>query len=196
MAKKKKAKVVSNSLQDQLLKAGMVDEKQLKQADKDKRKQEKVQRRSREQVVDETKQQAQQALADKAERDRQLNKDKQQLAEQKAVAAQIKQLIEVNRQSRGKGDSAYNFTDGKLIKKILVSDEALNQLSRGRLALVRLGEGEEATYELVPAPVAEKIAQRDPQVVVALAEKPSAASGLDEEEDPYADYQIPDDLMW
>ncbi len=196
MAKKKKAKVVSNSLQDQLLKAGMVDEKQLKQADKDKRKQEKVQRRSREQVVDETKQQAQQALADKAERDRQLNKDKQQLAEQKAIAAQIKQLIEVNRQSRGKGDSAYNFTDGKLIKKILVSDEVLNQLSRGRLALVRLGEGEEATYELVPAPVAEKIAQRDQQVVVALAEKPSSASEQEDEEDPYADYQIPDDLMW
>ena len=64
----------------------------------------------------------------------------------------------------------------------------MDPLSRGQLAIVRLDQG----YELVPAKVAEKISQRDPQCVVVLNE---ARTELDEE-DPYADFQIPDDLMW
>ena len=40
---------------------------------------------------------------------------------------------------------------------------------------------------------AQKIAQRDPQVVVVLNQyEPTPV----DEDDPYADYQIPDDLMW
>lgn len=48
-------------------------------------------------------------------------------------------------------------------------------------------------YELVPLKVAEKIRELDASVVIALhvpEKKPVA------EDDPYADYQIPDDLMW
>ena len=178
-----------SSLQDQLLKAGLVDAKKAKQAKKDKRKADKVQKKSKQAVVDETKVQAQQAREEKAQRDRELNAERQAEAERKAVAAQIKQLIQMNQQSKGDGDIAYNFTDGKQIKKIYVSDAVQKQLTRGRLAIVKLEED----YQLVPFPVAEKIAQRDESMVIAVSEK---SDDIMEEDDPYADYQIPDDLMW
>lgn len=179
-----------SSLQDQLLKAGLVDEKKAKKVKKDKRKATKQQHKSKTVAVDETKAAAAQARAEKAERDRRLNEERKADAERKAIAAQIKQLIEMNRQPKGtsgKDEVAYNFTDGKQIKKIYVSEEVQGLLTRGRLAIVKLGEG----YELVPSPVAEKISQRDESYVISQA----VAQEVDED-DPYADYQIPDDLMW
>ena len=176
------------SLQEQLLKAGVVDEKKAKQIKKDKRKKAKQVPKGQT-LKDETKELAKQVLLDKAQRDREINLEQQKIAEQKAIAAQIKQLIESNRIDRGEGDIAYQFTDGKKIKKLYVTSLLQNQLSRGLIAIVKLGEG----YELVPTVVADKIAQRDDGIVL-LKNQP----GADEvdEDDPYADYQIPDDLMW
>ncbi len=185
------------SLQDQLLKAGLVDEDKAKKANKAKRKQAKVDRRSKEKTVDETKASVQQALAEKTKKDRELNRQQQQAAEQKAIAAQIIQLIKMNKIDRSKGEIAYNFTVGKKIKKIYVTEALQNQLSSGRLAIVSLLGKNETHYEIVPTPVAEKIAQRDPECVAMLNEKNSAdTKASSEEEDWYSDYEIPDDLMW
>ena len=179
------------SLQDQLLKAGLIDTKKAKQANKEKRKETNVARRSSEVVVDEVKQSAEQARLEKVERDRELNRQRDLELQQKAIAAQIKQLIENHRQSKGagNGDVEYNFTDGKLIKKMRVSPLVLEQVVRGVLAVVKLGEG----YELVPRIVADKIAQRDEKCVVVANTK---ADNKIDEDDPYKDYVIPDDLMW
>lgn len=179
------------SLQEQLLKAGLIDAKKAKQANKAKRKETNVARRSSEEVVDEIKQSAEQARLEKVERDRDLNRQRDLELQQKAIAAQIKQLIENHRQSKeaGNGDVEYNFTDGKLIKKMRVSSLVLEQIARGLLAVVKLGEG----YELVPRIVADKIAQRDEKFVVVANTK---ADNKADEDDPYKDYVIPDDLMW
>ena len=179
------------SLQDQLLKAGLIDPKKAKQANKEKRKEANVARRSSEEMVDEIKLSAEQARAEKAERDRELNRQRDLELQQKAIAAQIKQLIENHRQPKGAGqnDVEYNFTHGKLIKKIRVSKTVQEQIIRGMLAVVKLGEG----YELVPRIVADKIAQRDQHAVVVANTK--SAQQIDED-DPYKDYVIPDDLMW
>lgn len=183
--------LIMASLQDQLLKAGLIDAKKAKQANKDKRKETNVARRSAEPVVDELKQATEQARLDKAERDRELNRQQTAQLEQRAVAAQIRQLIENHRQSKGagQGDVEYNFTDGKLIKKIRVSPTILEQIVRGILAVVKLGEG----YELVPRVVADKIAERDDKAVLVANVKSSQQA---DEDDPYKDYVIPDDLMW
>jgi uncharacterized protein YaiL (DUF2058 family) len=179
------------SLQDQLLKAGLIDAKKAKQANKEKRKETNVARRSSEEVVDEVKQSAEQARLEKIERDRELNRQRDLELQQKAIAAQIKQLIENHRQPKGAGnvDVEYNFTDGKLIKKMRVSPLVLEQIARGLLAVVKLGEG----YELVPRIVADKIAQRDEKFVVVANTK---QDNKVDEDDPYKDYVIPDDLMW
>ena len=179
------------SLQDQLLKAGLIDTKKVKQANKEKRKDTNVARRAPEPVVDEMKQQIEQDRAEKLERDRELNRKLVLELEQKAIAAQIKQLIENHRQAKDAGHDAvdYNFTDGKLIKKIRVSPLVREQIARGLLAVVKLGEG----YELVPRIVSDKIAQRDKKAVVVVNTK---IVTKEVEDDPYKDYVIPDDLMW
>ena len=149
-----------SSLQDQLLKAGLVGEKQAKQAKKDKRKATKVKHKSKQPQVDETKLQVQKAQQEKAERDRQLNAERKAEADRKAIAAQIKQLITLNRQDKmasdfGKPEEVtYNFTDGKKIKKLYISNKVQELLTRGRLVIAKLDDN----YELVPYPVAEKIA--------------------------------------
>ena len=179
-----------SSLQDQLLKAGLVDKKTAKKAGKDKRKSQKIQHKSKAVTVDESKLAAAQVRADKVARDKALNAEQKAQAERKAIAAQVKQLIETQRQPKNEGgaaDIAYNFSDGKQIKKIFVSAVVQKYLTNGRLAIVKLGDG----YELVPAGVADKISQRDPEAIVSQ----QSASAVDED-DPYADYEIPDDLMW
>ncbi len=179
------------SLQDQLLKAGLIDTKKVKQANKEKRKDTNVARRAPEPVIDEVKQQIEQDRAEKHDRDRELNRKLVLELEQKAIAAQIKQLIENHRQSKDAGHDAvdYNFTHGKLIKKIRVSPLVREQIARGLLAVVKLGEG----YELVPRIVSDKIAQRDGKAVVVVNTKIIVKEN---EDDPYKDYVIPDDLMW
>ncbi|MDE1464534.1 DUF2058 domain-containing protein [Spartinivicinus poritis] len=180
---------MSKSLQDQLLKAGLVDKKKANQIKKDQHKKKKTKQKSKETAVDETKLSAQQAIQEKAERDRLLNLELKAEAEKKAITAQIKQLIELNKINKGDGEVGYNFTDEKKIKKIYVTETLQIDLSKGRLAIVRLNEG----YELVPKAIAEKIMLRDESCIAFLAENTQQEM---DEDDPYADYQIPDDLMW
>ncbi|WP_372747330.1 DUF2058 domain-containing protein [Litorivivens sp.] len=179
-----------SSLQEQLLKAGIVDEKKAKQAKKEKRKAAKQAKGQTQ--VDESKAAALQARAEKAERDRELNRQRQAAAERKAVQAQIDQLITTNSIDRRGGEVAYQFVDNKKIKKLLVTDAIQAQLTRGQIAIVAL----QGRYELVPAAVAEKIRQRDESRVLVLHDRSAESAEMVDEDDPYADYQIPDDLMW
>ena len=102
--------------------------------------------------------QARRAQLEKAERDRQLNKEQQAEAEKKAIRAQIVQLITMNRIHREGGDVAYQFKDGTRIKKLYVTPKIHGELVNGRLAIAKLADG----YELLPAAAAQKIAQRFP----------------------------------
>lgn len=181
---------MGNSLLDQLKKTGLVDKSKAQQVKHSqyKNKKQKSKKAAAEQQ-DESKLLAQQAQAEKAERDRLLNQQKKAEAERKAIAAQIKQLIETSRVTDRDGEIAYNFTDGNLVKRLYVSEQVYQNLMSARLAIARLGEG----YELVPAAVAEKIKQRDTQCIITPNH---AAEAVADEDDPYADYQIPDDLMW
>lgn len=181
------------SLQEQLLKAGLIDAKAAKQANKEKSKQTNMARKSKEGIINETKLAAEKNLAEKAERDRETNRQQQEQANQKAIAAQIKQMIQVNKVNKGKADVGFNFVDDTRIKKIYISKEIQHQLSIGNLAIVKLAGHQETLYEIVPGKCAQKIAQRDAHCVLMLNEKSATATA---EDDPYAAYQIPDDLMW
>lgn len=179
------------SLQEQLLKAGLVKEKQLKKSNSDKRKHTLAQLHSKAGVVDETKEAAKLALAQKSARDRELAKEKNKVLEVKAIAAQIRQIIILNRQAKNTGDVAFNFVDDKKIKSVYVASETVTHLSQGRLAIVRLDN----QYEIVPQSAALKIQSRGPSYIVVCNEQSKKADGT-ADDDPYADYKVPDDLMW
>jgi len=174
-----------NSLLDQLKKSGLVDEKKANKAQKAKQKQAKKQRQNR--AVDDGKLLLQQQQAEKIKRDRELNLQRKNEADKKAIQAQIRQLIELNRVTDYDGDIAYNFTDEKIIKSIYLSEQVHKQLNQGQLAIVKLG----GNYKLVPSAVAEKIVQRDATIIVQCN-----APQQENEDDSYADYKVPDDLMW
>lgn len=179
------------SLQDQLKKSGLIDDKKAKQLKRAKNKQEKIARNSKNPGVDSRKLELEKAKAEKVEKDRQLNLERDKQAEKRALAAQIKQLIEMNAIAKD-GDQKFSFTDANVIKHIYVSQTQIDQLSRGTLAIVTQLSGKKQSHELVPMGVAEKIEQRDATLVVFKAKQESPA----EEDDPYADFKIPDDLTW
>ena len=181
------------SLQDQLLKAGLIDKNKARKANKDRQKQANLVRKSGARADNETKVLAQQEHAKKLARDRELNLQKQQASNQKAIAAQVKQLIVMNKLDRNQGEIAYSFIYQNKVKNIGVTEEQKNQLTLGRLAIVTLLLNKMRGFEIVPAPVAEKIAQRDVDSVVHLNQKVELEEN---ENDPYADFQIPDDLIW
>ncbi|WP_194756369.1 DUF2058 domain-containing protein [Aliidiomarina indica] len=180
---------MKNALQEQLLKAGLADAKKLKSLNKEKH-QQKKKAGKKHQVVNEATLLVEQQRKEKVARDQELNRQRQAELEEKAVASQVRQLIEVNR-VKHQGDVAFNFADGSLVKRLHVSQKLHNELSRGQLAIARDGQG----YALIPAAVAEKIQQRIPDTIVLLNSRDTPDNKPDED-DPYADYQIPDDLIW
>ncbi|MDM1707027.1 DUF2058 domain-containing protein [Thiopseudomonas alkaliphila] len=177
-----------SSLRDQLLKAGLVNQKQAKQAEKQQRKQQRLVKKGQAEADVTAQEMARKAQEQKALRDQELNREQQEKAELKARRAQIKQLIESARLPKFEGDDFYNFVDNKKVKRIAVNELVRNKLSNGSLAIVSHGGG----YEIIPREAAEKIEQRDPRRIVLL----NTATHEVEADDPYADYQIPDDLMW
>jgi len=180
---------MNNPFQDQLLKAGLVSKQQVQKANTDKNKKKKQQRNQKNKVVDEAAIKAKQIADAKTQRDRELNQRKQVQAKAKALSAEINQLILDNLVKRDEAcEIVYNFEHDKKVKRIHVNAEMKQQIIKGKLGLARI----DGRYELVPALVAEKIKQRNERRVVIFTEVEEAK----DENDPYADFEIPDDLTW
>ena len=177
------------SLQEQLMKAGLVDKKKVNKALQDKSKQHKEELRTGTKAADQSREAVQEQQRKNAERARELNAQRDAAASQKAIMAQVVQMVQQHRQPKGNGEVAYNFTLGSKIDRIYVSDKVQQLLVNARLVIVVL----DGVAELVPRIVADKIAERVPEVVVAVKK---AAAGQPAEDDPYADYKIPDDFTW
>ncbi|EKO3490772.1 DUF2058 domain-containing protein [Vibrio fluvialis] len=169
------------TLQEQMLKAGLVNEKKFKKVIKGAKKS-RVQSREVKAAVEEQKRQQQ-------ERDKELNTQKNEARLSKEIQSQVKQLIELNKLNTKDGDIKYNFTDGTLVKSLYVTSLLREQLIKGIVAIARY----EDTYVVIPSSVANKIAQRDEQTII---EQQVASSDAVDEDDPYADFVVPDDLMW
>ncbi|WP_416413545.1 DUF2058 domain-containing protein [Pantoea sp. App145] len=175
------------TLQEQILKAGLVTSKKMAKVQKTAKKS-RVQAREAREAVEENKKA-------QLERDKQLSEQQKQAALAKEYKAQVKQLIEMNRLVVTKGDIEFNFTDNNLIKKISVDKLTQTQLVNGRLAIARLvvDSNGKSEYAIIPSVVADKIAQRDASSIV--LNSPLSQEQHDED-DPYADFKVPDDLMW
>ena len=115
---------MAKSLADQLLGAGLVDRKKAQKVKNEKRKQDNHNRKHKIDVVDEVKLAAEQARKDKIERDRELNLQRKQEADQKALQAQAKQIIDHAKIKLMDADIKYNFVDqhDKKIKSIWYRD--------------------------------------------------------------------------
>lgn len=181
------------SLQDQLLKAGLSTKQKARQANTDKRRVKK-QKNSGVKLEDSLQEKVQQDLikskAEKQAKDTQLNAEKKQALIEKEKWLRIEQILQHHAVKRTDGELAYNYTLGSVVKKLFVNDIAQRALINGRLALCGL---KDITY-IVTAETAEKIATIDNSVILLKNDKVEDVDAIDD--DPYAEFQIPDDLMW
>jgi len=182
---------MSDSLRDQLLKAGLVSKKKATQVEQQQHRQQYRQAKGhRPAQVDDQREAAARAQAAKVARDRELNRERAARADAKARHAAIRQLIDQYRLPPLEGEQFdyFNFVAGKKIRRIALNGDLRARLARGELAIVR-HEGRSA---LVPAEVADRIREREPAVVIPYSGAPEAV----DENDPYKDFVVPDDLRW
>ena len=176
------------SLQDQLLKAGLVDKKQASQARKQKKKAQR-QAQGRPTSAEDASALARAAASLKAEKDRELNRQRLNAAERKALLAQVRQLVETHQIHIEDGEIGYNFAHEGKIRTLHVTPDLRNRLTDGQVVIVAIA-GE---YALVPQDVADKIRSRDEHCVITT---PGAGDTTAADDDPYAGYEVPDDLVW
>lgn len=132
---------------------------------------------------------AQQAQAAKIARDQELNRKREEKAKRRARIAEIEQIIEQNRAPRLETEDYYSFIDGKKIRRMSVDPARREQLTSGVLAIVRY----KGHYAVVPKAIAERIRERDENMVVPVVQPKEASP---EPDDAYKDFVVPDDLMW
>jgi hypothetical protein len=182
------------SLREQLLKAGLVTEKQAKHAERttgdQRHRQAKGGKRSPPPPLEPTKA-AQQAQAAKLLRDQELNRKQQEKAARKARAAELRQLVEQLRVPRPESDDYFNFVDGGKVHRIQVTPELRSRLVAGSLAIVRY----DGRYDVVPVESLDRIRERHADAIVADPAATTAAPAT-AEDDPYKDFVVPDDLTW
>ncbi len=184
---------MSKSIGDQFLGLGLTNKKQLQKDKAAKLKQDKQSRKHKTAAPDETKLSVEKARLEKTERDRELNLERQALANEKALLAQAKQMIETSTVPIHDAELKFNFADrfDNKIKFIYVTDTIQNDLARGRLAIA----GVDQKYYVVTKKAADKIRERSEQSILFMADAEQLSGEVDED-DPYKDFVIPDDLMW
>jgi hypothetical protein len=181
---------MAKSLQEQLMGSGLIDKKKAKSIQKEKR----IQRKQlpKGQDLDEKeKQRLEQLKQEKIEKDKELNRKRVEELEKKALKAQVKQIIKTNEVKRSVGEVAFQFTDNKKIKRIYLAQEQYDHLTKGLLAIANIDD----EYILIPKGVGKKVQERDDQTICYLYEK-NQTKEQEKEDDPYKDFEIPDDLMW
>lgn len=174
------------SLRDQLLQAGIATKKQHQQA----RTQKKIDKGQLSSTAEQTR--LKEIKSKQLKRDKSLNKEREEVRAQKAFDAQIKQLVTTNLIVREKGDAPYHFTHNRSVKTICFSPSQHKKIITGQVAIVAF---EEDKYLLVTDDTAEKVLEKSPDSVI-VYNKNIPPGETKNEDDPYAEYKIPDDLMW
>jgi len=177
------------SLQDQLLKAGLANKQSAKQARSDKRKKNKAVRKNQAQEDTSLQDKIESEKALQAEQDLAKNQQIKAQLDKKSELGKVKQMIEQLHIKDYAGELEYNYVYQSKVKKLLLNEINHNALVKGRLSICALND---AVY-LLPTLAAEKIAQVDDSYILLMNDNTPVEA---DEDDPYAEFQIPDDLMW
>ncbi|GIU26795.1 DUF2058 domain-containing protein [Shewanella sp. MBTL60-007] len=180
---------MANPFQEQLLKAGLVSKQKVRDTKTQKR-------RDRKAKVDDGSEALKQEIAAKkqaqADKDKQLNEQRFAEASEKGlVRGLVTEFKKLAISSPKDAEIKFNFTFENKIYSLYVDEKMQSQLLNGHLGIIR---HEENSY-LVPHKLVERVNLLVPAWVGYLWSQEDN-SDVVEEDDPYADYVIPDDLMW
>ncbi|MFK8017033.1 MAG: DUF2058 domain-containing protein [Gammaproteobacteria bacterium] len=177
---------MTKSLQEQLLGIGLANKKQAKKITQAKNKKRKA-RGKKPPPPDAVKEKIVREAAQKARRDRELNRKREETASARAQRSQIAQLIDVHAVKRDKADIAHRFVYQGKVKQIYVEKAQQALLASGKLRIVF----DRKNFHLVDASGADKVALRDVDALVPLVQDTT-----DSADDDYKGFEVPDDLMW
>jgi len=180
---------MANALQEQLLKAGLASKQKVRDVKTQKRRDKKAR-------VDDGSSALKLEIAEQkrlqAEKDKALNE--QRFAEATA-RGQVRGLVSEFTQFAIKipnhAEIKFNYTLDNKIYSVYIAEKIQSELLKGQLGIVRY---EDKSY-LVPHKLAERVNLLVPQWCGYLWQQ-DAGKAVEVEDDPYADYAIPDDLMW
>ncbi|ASF14415.1 DUF2058 domain-containing protein [Shewanella xiamenensis] len=180
---------MANALQEQLLKAGLASKQKVRDVKTQKRRDKKAR-------VDDGSSALKLEIAEQkrlqAEKDKALNE--QRFAEATA-RGQVRGLVSEFTQFAIKipshAEIKFNYTLDNKIYSVYIDEKIQSELLKGQLGIVRY---EDKSY-LVPHKLAERVNLLVPQWCGYLWQQ-DAGKAVEVEDDPYADYAIPDDLMW
>lgn len=183
---------MANALQDQLLKAGLASKQKVRDVKTQKRrdKKAKVDDGSAELKKQIAEQKLQQAKKDKA-----LNEERfAQASEKGQVRGLITEFSKFAINIPKDAELKFNYILENKIYSLYITDKIQAELLNGTLGIVR---HEDKSY-LVPHKLAERVKLLVPQWCGYLWDKAAkdAVEQVSDADDPYADYAIPDDLMW
>ncbi|OGT59764.1 MAG: nucleoprotein/polynucleotide-associated enzyme [Gammaproteobacteria bacterium RIFCSPHIGHO2_12_FULL_63_22] len=180
-----------NPLQEQLIKAGLAKKSKAAAVA---REQNKARDAKGPTGPSEIQLEAERMRVEKVERDRALAAEGKAKARITELRAQARQIIKDRKVPRT-GESEYRFTADGAIRSLLVNEDLRKKLSSGALVIARMDQ----SYELLPRAAAEKVRERDASLIVLdhgqdANSEPSATSS--EDDAYYAQFKVPDDLVW
>ncbi len=187
-----------NSFQEQMVKLGLVDKKKVQKVKSEQYKAKKQKSRAEKGRLTTAEENAlliRKAAEKKKARDRQLNQEREAKLQNRSKLARIKQLVEQHRLETGGNGNPYRFCVSDKIYRVFVDKKMLEQLSEGKLGIVEK-IGVAGQFAIVPRKIVTEIRMTDCKVFTSLADDFSPSTTETGEDDPYAEYRVPDDLVW
>lgn len=183
---------MAKSLQEQLLESGVAKPKQAKKARRDKTRRDQEARRQGKQSEEAQRLARDVAAAEKAKRERDHQIAEQQKAERakrenQGAAAQLLSQHQI-KPAPAEDVPPYSYSIAGKIRKLAVSAPQRQQLADGKLAIVRHA----GAAMLVNREVAQRLQALIPDQVWLVEPRDDTP----DPDDPYAGYEVPDDLMW
>ena len=193
---------MAGSLQDQLLGHGLIKKQKAKNIQTAKKKAVKQSRANKTELVDEAAELAKKAQEEQRRKSQALNAKRKKEAQEKAVLAQIRQIIALNSIEKAPQKmaeeelQAYNFTDNGKVRTLYTSPQNHELISNGSIAIAKQLNEQQESYTLIPANAANKIKERNENAIVLLNDPSTQDNNQTDKDDPYAGFKVPDDLMW
>ena len=188
----------ANALQAQLLKAGLVKKSQVSQVANQQAKARIDKHDPKAAAIaaeaEAARIEAEKARLEKVERDRQIAAERNAQRRAADLRAQARQII-ADKKVVARGEAEYRFSDGEVIRTILLTEAARKQVIDAALVIARDGEG----YALLPRPAAVQVRERAPELIAldnASRDYVEPSTGNAEDDAYYAQFQVPDDLVW
>lgn len=188
---------MSNSLRDALLNAGVITKEKADRSAGNQRKQaHQAHKQSKKAKAASTldpnsvKAKAVRAQAEKAARDKELNRKRDEAKARSELGQRLADLIKTKACNDADAQIPHNFVEGRHVRRLYVTADQHKALLAGTMAIAPVGK----RHYLIDAETIDKVMRLNPEQKMYFFNE--EGKGEPAEDDPYAGYEVPDDLMW